>query len=129
MKVLRLGAKSELQLPAYTTTTAMPDPRCIYDLYHSSWQHWILNPLSDVRDQTHILMDIIQVYYHRATMGTSCTLIFQRQKLKLRNYLENPPVALLMEAATVPQDLVHRFQTMWRIYRYFFSQTQGTKHR
>ena len=26
MDVLRLGVKSELQLPAYTTATAMPDP-------------------------------------------------------------------------------------------------------
>ena len=27
------------------------------DLHHSSWQCWILNPLREARDQTHILMD------------------------------------------------------------------------
>ena len=28
MEVPRLGVQSELQLPAYTTATATPDPRC-----------------------------------------------------------------------------------------------------
>ena len=57
MKVPRLGVKSELQLPAYATATAMWDPSCVCNLYHSSQQCWILNPLSDTRDPTHILMD------------------------------------------------------------------------
>ena len=35
---------------AYTTATTMPDPSCICDLYHSSWQHQILNPLIEARD-------------------------------------------------------------------------------
>ena len=42
MEVPRLGAELELQLPAYTTATAM--------------QHWILNPLREARDGTRILM-------------------------------------------------------------------------
>ena len=40
-----------------------------HDLHHSSWQHWIPNPLSEARDQTHILMDSRQVHYHEAMMG------------------------------------------------------------
>ena len=32
MEVPKLGDKSELQLPAYTTATAAPDPSCICDL-------------------------------------------------------------------------------------------------
>ena len=32
---------------AYATATAMPDPRCICDLHHSSRPCWILNPLSE----------------------------------------------------------------------------------
>ena len=28
------------------TATAMPDPSHIFDLHHSSWQCWILNPVS-----------------------------------------------------------------------------------
>ena len=53
----RLGVYLELQLPAYATATATPDPSRICHLHHSSRQRWILNPLSESRDQTHVLMD------------------------------------------------------------------------
>ena len=46
MEVPILGVKSELQLLAYATATAMQDPRCIYNLHCSSWQCQILNPLA-----------------------------------------------------------------------------------
>ena len=51
----------ELQLPAYTITTRDPSLSLIYDLHHSSWQHRILNPLSEARGRTCILMDSSQV--------------------------------------------------------------------
>ena len=35
---------------------------CLCDLHYSSQQHWILNPLSEARDRTHILMDTSQVH-------------------------------------------------------------------
>ena len=38
MQVSRLGAELELQLPAYTTATAMPNPSHILDLHPSLWQ-------------------------------------------------------------------------------------------
>ena len=57
MKVPRLRVKLELHLPAYATATATQDPSHICDLHHSSWQCWILNSLSEARDQTCILMD------------------------------------------------------------------------
>lgn len=41
--------------------TAMPDLSHIRNLHHSMWQHRILNPLSEARDPTHILMDTSQV--------------------------------------------------------------------
>ena len=50
MKVPRLGVESELYLSAYTRATAMWDPSHVYDLHYSSWQHRILNPLSEARD-------------------------------------------------------------------------------
>ena len=62
MEVLRLGVKMELQLLAYTTATGTTDLSCIFDLYHSSWHHWILNPLSEARDQTCILTDTSGVH-------------------------------------------------------------------
>ena len=56
MEVPRLGVKSELQLPAYTSATAMQDLSQVCDLHYGSWQHQILNPQSKARDWTHNLM-------------------------------------------------------------------------
>ena len=56
MEVLRLGVKSELKLPAYTTA-------------HSNTRSQILNPFSEVRDQTHILMDPSQIRFYRVVTG------------------------------------------------------------
>ena len=64
MEVPRLGVKSELQLPAYTTATATRDPSRICNLHHNSWQHQIFNPLSEARDQTRVLMATSWVCYH-----------------------------------------------------------------
>ena len=64
------GVEWELQLPAYTTATATGDQSCICDLHHSSQQCRILNPLSEARDRTHIVMDISQVCYLWAATGT-----------------------------------------------------------
>ena len=52
MEVPRLGVESELLLQAYARATAMWDPSLISDLHHSSHQRWILNSLSEARDQT-----------------------------------------------------------------------------
>ena len=68
VEVPRLGVQSELQLPA--TATATPDPSCICDLHHSSWQPWILNPLSKVRDWTRNLIVPSRIRFHWATTGT-----------------------------------------------------------
>ena len=56
MEVPRLGVESELQLLAYITVTAMGDPSLVCNLHHSSWQRGIVNPLSEARDRTCILM-------------------------------------------------------------------------
>ena len=52
MEVPRPGVEWELHLPAYATATAMPDLSHVCELHHSPRQHWILNPLSEARDQT-----------------------------------------------------------------------------
>ena len=44
MEVPRLGIKSELQLPAHTTATAMWDLSRVFDPHHSSQQPPRLNP-------------------------------------------------------------------------------------
>ena len=50
MEIPRPGVKSEPQLLAYTTAIAMPDLIRVCNLHHSSWQRWILSPLSEARD-------------------------------------------------------------------------------
>ena len=55
MEVPELGVQMELQLPAYTTGTAIPDPQPI------EWGQG---------DQTHILMDTSHILNPRGTMGT-----------------------------------------------------------
>ena len=44
--------------------TATPDLSFICDLNHNAWQHGILNPLSEARDQTRILVDPSRVCFH-----------------------------------------------------------------
>ena len=70
IEVSRLGVKSELQLLAYTTATAMEDVSRVCDLHHSSQQCRILNSLSVARDQTRNLMDTSRVCSLWATVRT-----------------------------------------------------------
>ena len=83
MEVPRLGVELELQLPAYTTAPATWDPSCLCDLYHSPGQRWILNLLSEARDQICILMHISWIHFHCSTAGTPrgfCCFCFQTPK-------------------------------------------------
>ena len=57
MDIPRLVLESEVQLQVYTTAMATQDPSHICDLHGSLWQRWILNPLSQARDKTHILTE------------------------------------------------------------------------
>ena len=71
MEVPRLGVKLELQLSAYTVAIATWDPS------QGSWQHWILNPTSEARDRTHILMDTSQVRNPLSHNGNSFSLFLK----------------------------------------------------
>ena len=44
---------------AYATAMATLDPSCIFDLHCSLWQRRLLKPLSEARDQTHILTEML----------------------------------------------------------------------
>ena len=48
MKVPKLEVKSEMKLPAYTTTIATLDLSCLCNLYCSLLQCWIINPLATI---------------------------------------------------------------------------------
>ena len=75
MEVLRLGVELEQEVLAYTT--AIRDPNRVCNPYHSSRQCQILNPLSEARDRTPILMDTSQICFCCATKGTPQKNIFQ----------------------------------------------------
>ena len=57
----RLGVRDAA--PGLRTATAMPDLSLVSDLQHSLRQCQILNPLSEARDRTRILMDTSRVCY------------------------------------------------------------------
>ena len=64
MEVPMLGVELELQLPAYTTAMATLDLSYIYDPCYNLRQCWILNPLSEAKDQTCVFMDASQIRFH-----------------------------------------------------------------
>ena len=84
MEFPRLGVELELQLPACATATATWDPSHVCYLHHSSWQWWILNPLSKARNQTCVLVDASQICFHWATIGTPCKPYFTFHILDLQ---------------------------------------------
>ena len=65
-----LGVQMELQLVTYTTATVTSHPSCICNLHHSSWQRWMLNPLSRARDQTYNLMVPTRIHFRCTMAGT-----------------------------------------------------------
>ena len=74
METPRLGIESELQLPAYTTATAISDPSRVCSLHHSSRQRRVPHALSEPRDRVRVLVDTSRVRCCRATVGTPCRL-------------------------------------------------------
>ena len=70
-----------MQLLAYTTAIATPDPSCICDLPCSSGQHLMLNPLSETRDRTRMLVDTSWVLNPLSHKRNSLDFSFQRSLL------------------------------------------------
>jgi len=84
MEVSRLEVESELQLLAYTIAIERQDPSRICDLHHSSWQHQILNPLSEARDRTRNLIVPSQIHFFRCTpTGTPSLSSFTLSVIKI----------------------------------------------
>ena len=76
MEAPRLGVELKLQLSACTTAIVTPDPSCVCNLHHSSWQCQVLDPLREARDRTCILTDTSQVHFCCATMGIPLFFFF-----------------------------------------------------
>ena len=69
MEVPSLGVELKLQVLAHATATVTQDPSRVCDLYQSSQQGWIPNPLNKARDRTRNLMDTSWIRFYCATMG------------------------------------------------------------
>ena len=86
-----LGVESELQLPAYTTATAMQDPSRVCDLHHSSQQRQILNPLGEARDWTCNLVVPSRIHFRCATRETPAYYsFFSQETADMEKHSEKP---------------------------------------
>ena len=78
------AAAASLHQSCSCQPTPEPQPQATWnlsrvcDLHHSSWQRWILDPLSEAGDRTYILMDTSQIYFHCTITGTPWFLDFKR---------------------------------------------------
>jgi len=54
----------------HTHSSTRSEPSHVCNLHHCSWQHWILNPLNEVRDRNCVLMDTSRLHDHWAMTGT-----------------------------------------------------------
>ena len=79
MEVPRLGVELELRLLAYTAATATWDLSHTCDLPHNSWQRRVLNPLSEVRDRAHILLDTSRVLNLLSHHRNSCPSVSEAE--------------------------------------------------
>ena len=84
MEVPRPGVKSELQPLAYATATAMWDPSHVCNLHHSPQQCWILNPLNEAMDRTHVPMGPSRVHQPLNHKRSSPRYIFFQLPLNKR---------------------------------------------
>ena len=64
----QIGAKAASL--RHSHSAALPDLSRIFYLHHNSRQGQILNPPSEARDQTHLLMDASRICFCCATTGT-----------------------------------------------------------
>ena len=76
-----VAAELELQLPACTTATETWDLSRVCHLHHSSCQCRILNPLSEARDRTSILMDTSPVLNPLSHSDKSLEYCFELRSL------------------------------------------------
>ena len=72
-------ARSWIGAPTVATASATPDPSHICKPYCSSQQHWVLNPLSEARDQ-HPRGDSVRSLTCQVTLGTP-KILFNKYSL------------------------------------------------
>ena len=96
MDVSRLGVESELQLPAIATATVTPVLSHVWDLYHSSQQCQILNPLSEARDGTRIFIESSQIHAAEPQWELHIFLYFLTRKIAASNTFRNRMLKIII---------------------------------
>ena len=90
----RIGAVAAAlcQLPAYAKVKATQDLSHVCKLHNSLQQHQLLNPLSEARGWTHILMDTTQVLSLQSHNRNDplCLSLIRTLGLTFRAHLDNP---------------------------------------
>jgi len=94
MEVPRLGVNLELQLLA--TATSTPDLSCVCDLC------WILQSLSEARDRNCTLMDMSQVCFQWATLGTPTSVFLSSMQILVDKLSLNLGLGLGQMAEDMP---------------------------
>ena len=132
MAVPRLGVKLEMHLPAYATFTAKATwgLSWVCNLHHSSWEHQILNPVSEASDWIHILMDTSQVHNLMSHNGNS-SIHFPWTATDPYYYLPTPHLAnpvLILNHREHEQHRRPAFWCYWLILAWMM-QEEGTRGR
>ena len=83
MKVPKLEVKSEMKLPAYTTTIATLDLSCLCNLYCSLLQCWIINPLATIEPTSSwTLCQVLNLLSQMGTLKTDSLSLISFLSLK-----------------------------------------------
>ena len=115
----QLGVELELQLLATATATATKDLSLVYNLYHSSRQRRITNPLIEARDWTRVLMDTSRIRFRWATTGTPWSWILnplchsRKSKLLCFCSLHLSDMTLKLLLLLLSIYLHHQTSSMW----------------
>ena len=114
MEVPRLGVELELQLSTYATAIAMPDMSCICDLHCSSQQQWILNPLSETRDWTCILVHTVWALNLLSHSRNSLEIIFMI--ITLNSLLGKLHISISLDVPSTPTLRVLFLSLVWNTF-------------
>ena len=129
MEVPRPEAEFELQLPAYTTATAMWDPSHICDLHHSSQQCWILNhwarPGIELMDTSQVLNPLN--HNRKSSIHFLCLSTYASRSCSAYTYIVTPitQIKITLHSIFKTTCLLH-FLKLWNSEFLLLNRTSST---
>ena len=100
-------ARGGIRVQPYITAVARDDPSCIWNLHHSLQQCRILNPRSNARDQTRILMDTMSGSYAAEPQRELLHVVYCMFIVSYRCFLKNWP--------GIPEHTTSSFHGLWNL--------------